>query len=121
MVDFIDMFQCYYDPSTEKTNLSKTEYVAQQIATVCDILGEYPSVRYRNDRFGRANDLAQIVQQKLNACKVDNPKLGKGLEKSRSQLIILDREFDCVSPILHELTYQAMVYDNLKIVNDIYK
>uniref|UniRef100_A0A671T391 Syntaxin-binding protein 2-like n=1 Tax=Sinocyclocheilus anshuiensis TaxID=1608454 RepID=A0A671T391_9TELE len=66
------------------------EAMAEQIATLCDTLKEYPAIRYLN-------------------------------QLSRSQLLIVDRGYDPISPILHELTFQAMTYDLLDIEQDIYR
>jgi len=41
-------------------------------------------------------------------------------DKARAILLVLDRSFDIVTPLVHEFTYQAMVYDLIDIQENKY-
>ncbi|KNC72207.1 hypothetical protein SARC_15241, partial [Sphaeroforma arctica JP610] len=109
-MDFYDAF------NTTDTNRFKSGDVAEQLATVCVTLGENPYVCYASSA-NRAGDLALALQARLDELVADETIKQTG---PRGQLLVLDRTVDVISPVLHELTYQAMAYDLLDIDNDVY-
>uniref|UniRef100_A0A8C7YJI6 Syntaxin binding protein 2 n=1 Tax=Oryzias sinensis TaxID=183150 RepID=A0A8C7YJI6_9TELE len=88
-------FKSFYGSRPCESKDRMIENMAEQIATLCDTLKEFPAVRYRKgpeDNF----KLAKEVSSRLMAHKADNPSMGEGADKARSQLLIVDLRFACL-------------------------
>ena len=123
-----DMKSCF--PQLFRTNVlsssgggaSPTEIaIADKLVTVCATLNEYPHVRYNaSSRVGTS--ISKLFNMKLTEFIGKNKTWWyhgdvNHLEKGRSTLLVLSRTDDPLSPLMHEFTYQAMVYDLLKVKN----
>lgn len=114
-------FQSCFNLLLDSAHIPQLDTLAFEIASICYALNEYPSVRYIKKSNNKSTlELAQLVLGELKKMKKDDPDMGEGYEKIRSQLIIIDRSFDWISLILHELTFQAMTHDNFLIKNKVF-
>lgn len=120
LLNLPDAFHMLYSPDKAADKESAMETMAEQIVTLCATLDENPGVRYKREPLDNAEDLANLVEEKLVQYYKNDEKTGMK-EKTPTQLLIIDRGFDPVSTVLHELTFQAMIYDLLPIENDVYK
>jgi len=98
------------------------ERIISKLVTVCATLNEYPHVRYPAKN-AMCKKLCHLFQTKMNEFVGKNSEWwynGDGLHPNteRSTLLLLDRKDDCLSPLIHEFTYEAMVNDLLPIDDD---
>ncbi|KAG9351137.1 hypothetical protein JZ751_025027 [Albula glossodonta] len=118
--DSPDSFRSIYSPHSQDKD-QVLQKLADQIVTLCATLEENPGVRYKKEStLDNGKRLAELVDKKLaDHYEIDEKTKKKG--KTQAQLLIVERGFDPATPILHELTYQAMAYDLIPIKNDTYK
>jgi syntaxin-binding protein 1 len=99
--------------------------LADKLVTVCATLNEYPYIRYKQTS-GICSSVASIFKMKMDEFVGSNPEWwyhGSGksttmTERDRSTILLLDRSSDCLTPLMHDFTYQPMVKDLLKMEGD---
>uniref|UniRef100_A0A0G4IBN5 Uncharacterized protein n=1 Tax=Chromera velia CCMP2878 TaxID=1169474 RepID=A0A0G4IBN5_9ALVE len=85
--------------------------IADKILAVCATLGEKsPEIRYQTSPFPPAEQIARNV-----ATRIDNFTRNLQPKDGRCTLLIVDRSIDLATMVLHEYTYQSMVFDVLEI------
>lgn len=107
----------FYSPVSPN---SRAKEVASQLASVCAALSECPVVRYSGTSTKCAT-LARLAQDRIDVLKEFEPAMQQADRKKKSQLLILDRNVDLQSPLVHELTYQAAAYDMCPIKENVYE
>jgi len=119
--DSPDTFKLLFSPECTTQAGGELKRMADKIVSVCATLNEYPFVRYHKDQ-RVSHSLATFVQEKLDQLNKENSAYASSISgKNRATLLILDRSEDMLAPLLHEFTYQAMIYDLLPVTNDHYK
>jgi hypothetical protein len=89
------------------TQYDNIDNLTDKLVNFCSSLGYNPEIRYQP-----SSSVAKSLASNLNK------KITNGKENIR--LLILDRSIDLVSPFMHELTYQAMIHENMDIRDNQY-
>eukprot|EP00123_Amoebidium_parasiticum_P017053 comp23690_c0_seq1/m.40673 comp23690_c0_seq1/g.40673 ORF comp23690_c0_seq1/g.40673 comp23690_c0_seq1/m.40673 type:complete len:608 (-) comp23690_c0_seq1:409-2232(-) len=112
----LEFYNLYSPNAQEKDTIIAG--VAEQLATVCVTLGDNPYVCFLSAS-DRTHKLATALQARLDQF-VQGGELS-ATQTNRAQLLIVDRAADVITPLLHELTYQAMAYDLMPLPDDVFK
>ena len=82
--------------------------LAHRLFTVCAIFMEFPYVQYQGESV-IAKTLAKKVNDNLKNFyeKTKNIKI----REPRGTILILDRGFDPIAPVVHDYFYESIVYD----------
>lgn len=93
---------------------------ASRLVSVLLTLEEDPYIRFNEKGHGGlCKAFARYVAAELKGKKEQMPDWKQSANRDRGSLIIIDRSMDPLSPLMHEYTFQAMVYDLLKCRGEI--
>ncbi|PIK43538.1 syntaxin binding protein [Apostichopus japonicus] len=76
-LDSPESFNIFFSASRTQQRAGMIERIAEQIATICATLGEYPAIRYRSE-CDKNLEVAQAIQSKLDAYKAERTHNGRG-------------------------------------------
>ncbi|KDO25635.1 hypothetical protein SPRG_20705 [Saprolegnia parasitica CBS 223.65] len=109
-LDMPNALHTLYSPHAALSVDPLLQRMSAQLVTVCATLEEYPYVRYKAGQ-QKMEVLARLFQAKMNEYVASNSSFAYC--PSRSTLLFVERSQDQLCPLVHEVTYQAMVYDLL--------
>ena len=84
--------------------------LAHRLFTVCTCLLEFPHVQYQSESI-LSQALARRLTEMLKKFYQQLKESGKKFREPRGTLLVLDRGFDLIAPVIHDYFYQAIVHE----------
>ena len=101
-----------FNPRSPPERTLQLSIIAKKLMSVLITLGDAPFIRYsKTSPDSLAESLAKMVQKEIADARAGNEEYPHKNDFKQTILIIVDRRFDMISPLLHEFTYQAMFND----------
>lgn len=122
----LDMKDCFGTFYLRKGVTAVERKLVDRLVTVCATLNEYPHIRFRQSS-AICSSLASVFHLKMDEFVAQNPnwwyhggpqKGQQTAQRERGTLLLLDRADDCLTPLMHDFTYQSMVHDLLPMDGD---
>jgi syntaxin-binding protein 1 len=106
------------------SDASYPAYIGKRLVNLCISLNEHPCIRFQSSSTFAQQVATALHQGLLQYKRVNNTWWcygdDKHNERERGQILICDRSFDPLTPLIHEFSYQALVYDLLDITDGVY-
>ena len=116
-LDTPDCWYSLFNPPAASLLRYELQTIAKKLVSVLGTTGDYPYVRFHSRNDSVSHQFGLLVQDELNALCRLNPSFPPVSPFKRPVLVIVDRSIDCLAPLLHEFSYQAMVADLLGLVD----
>ncbi|KAJ3270132.1 vacuolar sorting protein VPS33/slp1 [Terramyces sp. JEL0728] len=118
-LDTTDAWYNIYNPDAPSLLSFELTKMAKKIVSVLANLGEYPYIRYHSKpqafqtspQKSLSGELAHLVQAELDELCREDQSFPPPSKYPKAILLVLDRRIDCIAPLIHEVSYQAMLGD----------
>ncbi|KAK9819584.1 hypothetical protein WJX72_000024 [[Myrmecia] bisecta] len=121
--------QVLFGENVDNSAAYRTEVatIANRLVTAFASLKEFPAIRFRaskppgEEAMEQRSLVAQRIAVEVNERLMIMQRAGQLPAAETCDLIVIDRGFDPVAPVIHEWTYEAMAYDLLNLEGNTFK
>lgn len=108
IADFLEIFSAKADKDKERDKIAT---LSERLFTVCSVLNEFPFIQYQ-----KSSNFCYELALSLNAKLKDfySSGLSSSVDTTRGLMLITDRSLDICTPLLHDYSYESLLYDLLK-------
>lgn len=106
VTNFLEIFSAKADKDKERDKIAT---LSERLFTVCSVLNEFPFIQYQKN-----SNFCFELALSLNAKLKDFYASGGNVNTTRGLMLITDRSLDVCTPLLHDYSYESLLYDLLK-------